>query len=473
METNKKSRWTILLVVVLSTFMSTLDGSIVNVALPSMGKALGVTTSDIQLVATCYLVTITGVILIFGKLGDMYGKAKLFSFGLALFTMGSLLCGLTHSFPLLIIARIIQGIGAAGTMANSQGIIAETFPPSERGKALGITGTAVALGSLVGPGLGGIIVGVTSWEYIFLINVPIGILVFIAARNVLPRGEEIKGGKLDWQGAGLFMLTIIPLFAALDQGLQMGFTHPVILGGFFIAICSFLAFLNLEKKKINPLISLDIFHNKIFSLSIFCGFLSFIAIFCSNIILPFYLQDVRSYTPQYSGFIMMVYPLVLMIVSPLSGYLADKIGSEVLTFLGLTGASIGLFCMATLKESTSWVYIVIIIAIMSMGMGLFQSPNNVLVMSTVSRDKLGVAGSINALVRNLGMAGGIALATTLLYSRMSQKIGFRVTDYVEGRNDIFLYGMRTIYITAGCICMLGVILTFIRFRKEVKFRNMD
>jgi EmrB/QacA subfamily drug resistance transporter len=453
----------------MSTFMSALDSSIVNVALPKMAKALAVTTSNIQLVATSYLIVIAGTVLIFGRLGDMLGKTKMFKFGLGLFTFGSLLCGLTSSFPILILARVIQAVGAAGTMANSQGIITEVFPANERGKALGLTGTAVALGSLVGPGLGGIIVGAASWEFIFLVNVPVGLVALFYAYKLLPKGYITVKGKMDGLGSILFMLTIVPLFVALSQGLSRGFTDSIILLGFAVAVFSFIAFIFVERKRENPLIQLQMFENKLFSLSIFCGFISFVAIFCNNIILPFYLQDVLSYTPQHTGLILMIYPLILTVVAPISGHLSDKIGSEVLTFIGLVLISLGLLLMSTLNENSALLSMIIFIGTMSIGMGLFQSPNNSLIMSTVTKDKLGIAGSINALIRNLGMVCGIALATTLLYSRMSSKIGQHVTDYVAGRNDAFIYGMKTVYITAAIICMVGTILTFLRLtRKKVK-----
>jgi MFS family permease len=162
----------------------------------------------------------------------------------------------------------------------------------------------------------------------------------------------------------------------------------------------------------------------------------------------------------------MISPLVLSVVAPISGNLSDKIGSEILTFIGLTFTSLGLFLMSTLNENTSLVQLICFIAMMSMGNGLFQSPNNSLVMSTVSKDKLGIAGSINALVRNMGMVCGIALSTTLLYSQMSAKIGYRVTDYVPGRSDVFIYGMKSVYITASIISLLGAFMTFRRLRKK-------
>ena len=465
-EVKKRNKWSVLIIVVLSTFMSTLDSSIVNVALPRMADSLGVTTASIQFVATSYLIVISGTVLIFGKLGDMFGKTTMFTLGVIVFTIGSLLCGLSHSYWFLIMARAIQAIGAAGTMANNQGIVTEVFPVQERGKALGLLGTAVALGSLVGPGLGGMIVGVLSWEYIFTINVPIGILAVIGAFCLLPKTKTKAKGRMDLYGALLFIVTIVSLFGALSEGLNLGFGHPLILTGFFLAAICFVIFLAVEKKRKDPMIQLDIFKNGLFSLSIFCGFISFVAMFCNNIILPFYLQDVMEFSPQKAGLIMMAYPLILMVVAPVSGHLSDKIGSEILTFIGLVFTSVGLFSMSFLNENSAVITMVSLIGIMSVGMGLFQSPNNSLIMSTVSRDKLGVAGSINALVRNVGMVCGIALATTLLYGMMSSRLGYRVTDYIPGRNDAFLYGMNIVYITASAICMLGAVLTFFRLKRK-------
>ncbi|HEY8892115.1 MAG TPA: MFS transporter [Clostridium sp.] len=468
-NSNNKNRWMILFIVVMVTFMSTLDGSIVNVALPAMAKSLNVTSAGIQLVVTSYLIIVSATILVFGRLGDIVGKTKVFKFGIAIFTMGSIFCGITSSLSGLVIARVIQGIGAAGTMANSQGIITAVFPSNERGKALGITGTFVALGAMAGPALGGFIVDASSWEYIFLINVPIGIITLFYALKILPKGHKTERVKLDGLGAILFMFAIVPLFVSLGKGQEVGFTHPIILVGFLIALISFITFIMVEKRRENPILQLKIFENKLFSLSIFCGFLSFVAIFCSNIIQPFFLQDVLKYSPAFTGLILMISPLVLSVVAPISGHLSDKIGSEILTFIGLVVTSFGLLLMSTFNEHSSILEMVLFIAVMSLGNGLFQSPNNSLIMSTVPRDKLGIAGSINGLVRNLGMVCGIALSTSLLYNRMSYKIGHRVTNYVASRNDAFVYGMRVVYITAAAICMLGAILTFLRlYRSKAK-----
>ena len=456
---SNKNKWIILVTVLMVTFMATLDGSIVNVALPVMTNALNVTSASIQLVVTSYLIIISATILLFGRLGDMIGKSKIFIFGIGLFTLGSLLCGITSTLSFLVVSRVIQAIGAAGTMANSQGIITEVFPPNERGRALGINGTFVALGSLLGPAVGGFILDVGKWEYIFLINVPIGIITLILGIKLLPKATKSIKEKLDGFGAILFVFAIVPLFVALGKGQEIGFTNPIILGCFAVSVMAFILFVMVERRQQNPLLQLEIFKNKLFSLSIFCAFLSFIAIFCSNIIQPFYLQDARGFSPSTAGLVMMTYPLVISVIAPVSGYLSDKFGSALLTLIGLSLTTLGLFLMSSLTDYSSKISMVVFTAVMALGNGLFQAPNNSLVMSSVPRDKLGIAGSVNALIRNLGMICGIALSTIILYNRMSYKIGYHVTDFVAGRNDVFIYGMRIVYITAALICLVGVALT--------------
>lgn len=443
-------------------FMCCLDGSIVNVALPVMSKKLNVTMASIEWVVTSYLIIISAMILIFGRLGDIKGKTKIYRFGIGLFTFGSFLCGMTNSLLVLVLARSIQAIGAAATMSTSQGIITHVFPANERGRALGVSGTFVALGTMVGPPIGGFIVSALSWKYIFLINVPIGIVTFILSVKIFPKTNDILKEKLDIKGSILFVVGIVLLFGALVEGQNTGYSHPIIIIGFIIAIIALVSFIIMEKIVKIPLLQLNIFQNHLFSLSIFCGFVSFIAISAVTIILPFYFQDVLNLSPAITGVFMMISPLILAVVSPVSGYLSDKIGSEFLTFLGLILMSAGFVFMASLNENSSLLIVALFIAIMTIGNGMFQSPNNSLVMSTVAKNKLGIAGSVNALVRNLGLVLGVSLATLILYNRMSYKIGYRVVNYVEGRNDVFIYGMRYVFMGAAVICGIGAIITAVR-----------
>lgn len=465
-----KKRWIILLTVLSATFMATLDGSIVNVALPNMSDKLNVSMASIEWVVTSFLIVIVATILIFGRLGDIKGKTAIFQFGVVLFTIGSLLCGFTSSLEFLVIARAIQAIGASAAMATSHGIITQVFPPKERGRALGVLGSFVALGALTGPPLGGIMVSVLSWEYIFLINVPIGIIVFFFSMKVFPKPKKILNEKFDIIGAVLFTISMVLLFGALVQGQITGYNNLYIISSFITAFVTFIIFLFVESKVEFPLLYLEIFSNSLYTISIICAFISFVVISVSGIIMPFYLQDSLKLSPASTGFFLMVSPIVLALISPLSGYLSDKIGSEILTLIGLGFTTLGLLFMGTLNESSSIIIMMVYISIMTIGNGMFQSPNNSLVMSLVPKDKLGIAGSVNALIRNLGFVFGTALSTLLLYNRMSYKVGYRVVDYIRGRDDVFIYGMRYVYISSAALCAVGVVITALRlyYRRESK-----
>jgi EmrB/QacA subfamily drug resistance transporter len=467
-----KKEWAILLTVLPMTFMTTLDSSIVNVALPTMSRELGTTMAGIEWVVTSYLITICATILLFGRLGDIVGKSKVFKIGIGVFTLGSLFCGLSNSLIMLILSRIIQAIGAGAAMATNQGIITETFPPTKRGRALGMTGTAVAFGTMVGPTLGGLIVSVAPWEYIFLINIPIGILVYIGVLKVLNFKKITEKVPFDIKGTFLFMISIIMLFTSINFGQSIGYTNPIIMGAFVLSLVLLFIFIKVEQKIISPMLDINIFKNKLFSLSIFCGFTSFVSIGAINIILPFYYQDVLKLTPSSAGFMMTVSPIILAIVAPISGHLSDKLGSEKISCIGLSILTIGIFSLTIFNQYTSLIIVAIFVGLVSLGSGIFQSPNNSLIMSTVDKTKLGIAGSVNGLVRNLGTTTGIALSTSILYSRMSSKIGYKVSGYVEGRADIFIYAMRFVFAGIGCICLIGAILTLIRVvNKRLKTLN--
>ncbi len=328
-ETNTyKNNWIILAIVVMSPFMACLDSSIVNVALPVMAKELSTSMAGIQQVVTSYLIVISAAILIFGRLGDIKGKTSVFKYGFIIFVLGSFLCGISTTLNFLIFSRIVQAIGAAMTMSTSQGIITHTFPPNERGRALGISGTSVALGTLLGPPLGGLIISVVSWEYIFLINVPIGLVAFIAAMKYLPKDKVKSKQSLDIKGAILFIICIVALFWAMLKGQQTGYNHINIIISFIVSLICFVIFIILELKIENPMLDLSIFKNRVFSVNIFSAFVMFIGISCINIIQPFYLQDVLKLSPGKTGLIMMAYPIVLSVIAPISGYLSDKMGSK-------------------------------------------------------------------------------------------------------------------------------------------------
>jgi len=211
--------------------------------------------------------------------------------------------------------------------------------------------------------------------------------------------------------------------------------------------------------KQEPLLQLSLFKNPLFSLSILCGFLVFVANFCYNIIAPFYAQSILNLSPSQAGFLLMIFPIVMVIIAPISGTLSDKIGSELLTFIGLIVMVIAQFGLASLHNGSHIAFVSLWIAMLGLGSGIFQSPNNSLVMSKVPRTQLGIAGSINGLIRNIGMVVGITVATSTLFSVMSHKAGYRVTGLIPDRPDIFLTGMHVVFQTSATICLVAALLT--------------
>ncbi len=460
--------WLILIATCLFTFMSTLDGSIVNIAMPTMSKDLAISMNEAEWIVSVYMITICCLLIFWGRISDTIGKIKIFKIGTLIFILGSLFCGISSTLEMLLISRIIQATGASMTMATNYGIITENFPPEMRGRSLGVLGSFVSLGSIAGPGIGGVIIQKYTWHYIFLINIPIGIFAFVLGYFVFPKSKKKDIPlNLDYLGFILFDMFIISLFMGIFIGQVIGFTKLSIIILFIIAVCSFVGFIFREKRAKNPLIDLTIFNNKSFSVGLTCAVLIFSSNLFMNTLLPFYLQDTLKLSSLVSGFILMCVPIAMVIVAPISGALSDKIGAKGLTFLGLFIVSVSqlLFILIGLKTTIS--YLVILTLLAGTGVALFQSPNNSIIMSSVEHNHLGIAGSINSLARNIGMVTGLSLSTTILYSSMTQKAGYKVNGYIDGRDDLFLYGMHIAFLVSFSLCFIAFIITGIRlYRKK-------
>lgn len=467
----QKNRWWILVAVSMFTFMSTLDGSIVNIALPTISKDMQVPMNQSEWIVSIYLMMVCACLLLFGKIGDSWGKIKIYRIGTLIFVIGSLLCGFNHSLTFLLFARVIQALGAAMTMATNTGIITEVFPMNERGRALGMIGAFVSLGSIAGPGLGGLILAHFSWAYIFWINVPVGIITMLISEKFLPKDITLSAEKIDMGGFAAVAATIMTFFGGVFLGQEHGFLTPIPLALFILAVISFFIFLYVEKKVKLPLITFSIFKNKVFTMSLVTALLIFSSNFFVNVVIPFYLQSARGLSPSYAGLLMMVFPFLMVIGSPLSGYLTDRVGPEILVLIGLVMLSVTqLMYMFMHADSPLWYYVVAT-AIMGLGNSLFQSPNNTMVMSSVTKENLGVAGSLNSFARNLGMVVGISLATTILYNAMSSKMGERVTTYIAKRPDVFIYGMKITFLGSFLLCLAALLLTLYRVKKQGGIRK--
>lgn len=460
-----RRRYAILAVLLLAPFMGNLDSSIVNVALPVMARELGVGISAIQWVVTSYLIALAALILVFGKLADRVGKRTVFTWGFLVFGLGSLLCSLSRSLGLLVFSRVVQAAGAAMFMSSNQGIVASVFPPGERGRAMGLVGSAVAIGAMVGPPLGGILVGAFAWPSIFLINVPIAAVAFAAGVYMVPKDEAAprrEAARFDVLGSAVFALSIVMLFAALLGSVDIGWDSPFILAGVAAGLGGLALFAKIERGREHPMLDLSCFGDRLFTVSIICAGLSFAALFCMTIIHPFYLQYALGLQPATAGLLMLAIPVGQGLVAPLSGYASDRLGAKPITIVGLVVMCAGFVLMSTLGTGTPWLLIVAWTVLVSVGASIFQSPNTSIIMGLSSRERLGITGSINAEARNIGMVTGISLSVAILYARMGAVAGYRVSSYVDGRPDIFLDGMRVVYLGAAGICLVGVALTAAR-----------
>lgn len=456
-----KNKWAILFTVLVMTFMVTLDSSIVNVALPVMQKELGVGLGEIQWVSSIYLLMTCAVLLIFGRLGDIYGKVRFFQVGVVVFSVGSLLCGMSTSFEALVAARAVQGVGCASAMANNMGIITEAFPARERGRALGLLASFVALGMMCGPVLGGFIVSALSWEYIFLINVPVGIASLLVGFKTLPSfTPQARELKLDVAGSLLIVPGMLLTFVAITL-LEGGFS-PLVGAMLAAGIALLAAFVAVERRAETPLVVLSVFCDRAFLVNMVCLFISFVAIGVYELMTPFYLQDARGFSPDMAGLIFCIIPLANAVAGPISGAVSDRIGCERPTCVGLLVFAIGLALVGMLGEDSGIPVILACLGLASLGTSIFQSPNNSLIMGSLPTEALGFGGSFSALARYLGMAIGITGSTSLLYGQMSVAAGERVTAYVAGRPDIFLYGYRWVYGVTAALVFVGFCLTLVR-----------
>jgi EmrB/QacA subfamily drug resistance transporter len=403
----------------MGVFLATIDGSIVNVALPTLMHNLNTTFPVVQWITLAYMLTIATLILSMGRLGDTLGKKRIYLGGMGIFTLGSVLCGLAQTVHLLILFRICQAIGAAMMAALGAAIITETFPIRERGKALGSIGGVVSMGIIAGPTLGGILIDTLSWHWIFFINLPVGIAGIIMVIKYVPDFRPGGTQKFDLGGATTLFFSVLTMLLALTLGQALGFNHPVILSLFGIWILSILLFLYIELHISDPMIDLTIFNNYRFTLNLFTGFLSFVSLAGMILLMPFYLENVLGYLPHQVGLFLAIVPLAAGSISPLSGMLSDRFGTRIISILGLSILLTGFISLTSLNEATSAAGYVLRFLPVGLGIGIFQSPNNSAIMGAATHNRLGVVSGMLSITRTLGQTAGIAILGSFWATRVA------------------------------------------------------
>ncbi|OPY31996.1 MAG: putative transporter [Methanomassiliicoccales archaeon PtaU1.Bin124] len=422
MALNERSRKYIQLIVMTGVFMSVLDSMIVNVALPNITTYFSVNLSESQWVMTTYPLVETALLIVFGKLAERTGKGVMFTAGLGVFTAASLLCGIATSLPELIVFRILQGIGASMLFSISVAISFEVSLPKDRGKMMGIIGSVVAIASMVGPPLGGFIVGSLGWQFIFFVNVPIGVVATLAAVKLM-RFPEVKGKtRFDLVGAATLMLAATSLLLMVGQLADTGTVNVLSLAWLAVFIASLWAFIYWERKTDKPLLDISIFKVRRFSLACTSMVLFFVTTTMISILAPFYFEGVMGYSAEGVGLLLMVIPAVMMFGSPLVGRLLDKRPRPHYTMLGHAIRGIAMLILAFAFFSSNVYVAIIAFFLIGLGGSMFQSPNNMEVMSALPREQTGVASSVTATARNLGISLGPAIGTVLLVFQVGQDI---------------------------------------------------
>ncbi|HEY9640542.1 MAG TPA: DHA2 family efflux MFS transporter permease subunit [Coleofasciculaceae cyanobacterium] len=456
-----RARWWVMLGVGLGVLMFTLDTSIVNIALPTLVKVFQTTFATIQWVVLSYLLVVTALVLGAARLGDMMGKKRLYLGGLIVFTLSSLLCGLSPGVGWLIGFRALQGMGAVMISALGAAIVTEAFPAAERGRALGIIGAIVSLGIALGPTVGGVLIGLSNWRMIFFVNVPIGIFAsFVVARTVPENHHPFVKQRFDWIGSIVMTLTLVSFALGMTHGQDAGFDHPITLGLLAIAAIGLAFFLWLQSYLDAPLLDLSLFRNRQFSLSLLTGILVFIVIAGTIFILPFFLELVLQYPTSHVGLLLAVSPVLGGIVAPVSGNLSDRFGTRIISLIGLVLMVIGCLSISTFHAQMTDLGYILRVAPFGIGLGMFQSPNNSAILGSVQPERLGIASGLLSLTRTLGQTTGVPLLGTIFAAIvLVQSATLRVTDappaaLVIGVQDTFKLAAAVLTIAASIVFLL-------------------
>jgi EmrB/QacA subfamily drug resistance transporter len=465
-------KWYVMAAVGMGIFLSTIDSSIVNVALPTLVRELNTTFATVEWVVLAYSLTLATLLLSMGRLGDMIGKKPIYVAGFIGFTLGSALCGLAPTIHWLIASRVLQAIGGAMVLALGMAIVTESFPPSERGRALGLSGAIVSTGIVIGPTLGGVIVDALSWHWIFFVNLPVGIVGTLMVLRFVPALKPAGRQRFDLAGAVTLFASLLMVLLALTVGQQLGFGKPPVLLLFAGGVALMAAFIVLEQRSKQPMIDLRLFRNRFFDVSLISGFMTFVAMGGTTILIPFFLQGVLGYDPSQVGLLMATLPLAVGVVAPISGALSDRIGTRPITVVGLVLILLGFYAISTITVQMTTLGYVLRFLPIGLGLGVFQSPNNSAVLGAVPRERLGVASGLLSITRIIGQMVGIAVLGALWASRVFLHNGAPLPEGATSAPAVAqVAGLHDIFVVIVGLIALGLVLSAWALARERRSRQ--
>ena len=462
-----RRKWGVLVAIGVGTFMTALDTSVANTVLPIIGKSFNEGITNVEWVVTIYLLVLSGLLLSFGRLGDMRGHKTIYLSGFGIFIAGSLLSGIAPNVVLLIAFRGLQALGAAMLAANSPAILTKSFPAQQRGQALGLQATMTYLGLVVGPSLGGWLASLYGWRVVFYINVPVGLVFFWLGSRFIPSDTiRQQAEKFDYLGAITFMLGLGALLLGLNQGSEWGWTTFPIMTLLFSAIILLSAFIYIEGHVQHPMLDLMLFKKLPFSMTTTSAVINYLGVYSSIFLMPYYLIQGRGFTPAETGLILSAQPLVMAVIAPISGTLSDRIGTRLPTVFGMAVLSAGLFLLSRLGAQSEIKTIMMVLAVIGLGTGAFISPNNSALMGSAPKSRQGIAAGILATARNFGMVLGVGIAGAIFTTALAHGSSGSISMGGFAQNGAIFGALQLSFLAASLITILGVLTSMVRATSE-------
>lgn len=460
--TDPRRQRLILFSVCFASFMVNLDTYIVNISLPGIAAYFNSTPKEVSWIVLGYNLTVASLLIIMGRVGDRLGLKRIFISGFALFTVSSVMCGVAPTILVLILGRCIQGIGASMLYAMTPAMIPRFLPPSMRGPAFGTLATASALGITVGTPLGGVITGLSSWHWIFLINIPVGIIAILLCRKTIPeesrqslttgeRGFDIAGGILSF-------ICSLSLIFGISQGHVYGWTSPLITGCFIAAACSLYVFIVWEGRVRHPLIDLSLFRDRAFTFGNSAGILAFAFLAGNNFIMPFYLILVKGMKAEQAGSVFLIYSVLFMFVGPATGKISTRISPRILCTFAMLLGSLNAVVFSFVLDLPAIIPVIIYFILMAVIYGTFCTANNTVVMGMAPPGKQGVVAGTYRMGNRLGMACGVCFFEIVFSLALSSSQSAAVIAYKLLPRETLLTGFQNTYFAGGAL--LGIALLF-------------
>ncbi len=447
-----------LLVASVASFITPFMGSATNIALPTIGAEFSADAITLSWVATAYLLAVAIFLMPFGRLADIYGRKRIFLYGIALFTLASLLSGIAHSILILIFYRVLQAIGSAMIFSTSVAMITAVFPPKERGRAMGIAVGSVYMGLSLGPFAGGILTQYFGWRSIFFFVVPLGLIaIYFVVTKLKNDWSDAKGEPFDWGGSIFYAFALFFI--------MIGFPRlPDILGLSYLGIgfLFFFVFIFWELRIKFPILDLNIFKNNIiFRYSNLAALINYSATFAVAFLLSFYLQYFKGLDPEGAGFVLVSQPIVMAIFSPWAGRLSDRIDPRIISSIGMAVSALGLVFLAFISSETTILHLVLTLMLLGLGFALFSSPNSNSIMSSVERKHLGIASASLGTMRMIGQMLSMGIAMMLFAFFIGQKS-------IDSSNlPQLLSALQVAFIIFAILCFLGVFASLARGKRVV------